>query len=411
MVSVEGRILAKNWRTPLVVILCGGLVLWLSIGIRQSFGLFLSPMSTDLGWGREVFALAIGLQNIIWGATQPIAGGLADRFGATRTIIGGALLYALGVYLMASSSTPSMFYLSSGLIVGMGLSGTSFAVVLGAVGRTVPEEKRSMALGIAGAAGSMGQFIMVPVGQAFISTYGWSFAFVLLAVLSLSMIAFSIGVSGSTENGPAPQSQSMREGFGEAMRHPGYWFLIGGFFVCGFHVTFISTHLPAFLTDQGIDSDTGAWALALVGLFNIIGSLSCGYLGGIFPKKYVLSVMYLLRSVVIMIFIVFPVTPVTALIFGGAIGLLWLATVPLTTGLVATIFGPQYLGMLFGFVFFSHQIGAFLGVWLGGYLYDTTGSYSVVWWTAVALGVVASILHWPIEERSVDRLSLQGEGS
>ena len=411
MTGLESSATTRNWRTPMVVILCGGLVLWLSIGIRQSFGVFLTPMSTDFGWGREIFALAIALQNIVWGATQPIAGGIADRFGAARTIVGGAVLYAVGIYLMAISSTPSMLYLSGGLILGMGLSGTSFAVVLGAVGRTVPEEKRSMALGIAGAAGSMGQFVMVPVGQVFIASYGWSIAFMLLAGLSMLMVMFSIGVSGRAEHGTATQTQSMREGFSEAMRHPGYWFLIGGFFVCGFHVTFISTHLVPFLTDQGIDAETGAWALAAVGLFNIVGSLSCGWLGGIFPKKYVLSVMYLLRSVVIMIFIVFPVTPLTALIFGGAIGLLWLATVPLTTGLVATIFGPQYLGMLFGFVFFSHQIGAFLGVWLGGYLFDTTGSYSVVWWTAVALGVIASILHWPIEERGVDRLSLQAEGS
>jgi len=394
-----GRLL----RSPMMIIFAGGLVLWLSIGTRQSFGLFMTPMTDDLGWGREIFALAIAIQNIVWGITQPIAGALADRWGAGRTIVGGAILYGAGIYLMASSSTPEFLYLSGGLIIGIGLSGTSFAVVMGAVGRAVSEEKRSMALGIVGAAGSLGQFVMVPVGQAFIANYGWSVAFMILGVLSFLMLPLAAGVAGKPATDHGADSQTMRQGLGEALRLRSYWYLIAGFFVCGFHVTFIATHLPSYLRDQGLDQSWAAWALALVGLFNIIGSLGCGWLGGRYPKKYVLSTLYVMRAVIITIFLMVPVTPVTALMFGAGIGLMWLATVPLTTGLVATIFGPKYLGMLSGLVFFSHQIGAFLGVWWGGYLFDTTGSYDVIWWVAVALGVLAAVLHWPIEERLVTR--------
>ena len=399
--SAPGAI--KQLRSPLAIIVCGGLVLWLSIGTRQSFGLFLSPMTADLGWGREIFALAIAIQNIVWGLAQPIAGGLADRYGAARTIVGGALLYAAGVYLMASSASPVSLYLSGGLLLGLGVSGTSFAVVMGAVGRAVSEEKRSLALGVVGAAGSLGQFVMVPVGQAFIASYGWAVAFTFLAVLSLLMVPLAAGVAGKPAADAAADTQTLREGLSEALRLRSYWYLIGGFFVCGFHVTFIATHLPAYLEDQGLAADWASWTLALVGLFNIFGSLVCGWLGGRYPKKYVLSTLYIMRAVIIAVFLMTPVTPLSALMFGAAIGLMWLATVPLTTGLVATIFGPKYLGMLSGVVFFSHQIGAFLGVWWGGYLYDATGSYDVIWWLAVALGVLAAILHWPIEERLVSR--------
>jgi predicted MFS family arabinose efflux permease len=391
------------WRSVWFMLLCGGLVLTLAIGIRQTFGLFLSPMSLDLGWGREIFALMIAIQNLVWGITQPIAGALADRFGAGRTVAASALLYAVGIYLMAQSSSPTSLHLSGGLLIGMGLSGTSFGVVLSAVNRVVAEEKRSLALGLVGAAGSLGQFTMVPLGQAFISTWGWPFALTLLAAISLLVVPLAAGVAGKAPVQSAATSQTARQALREASRHRGYWLLIAGFFVCGFHVTFIGTHLPSFLTDQGIVPAIAAWALSLVGLFNIFGSLGCGWLGGRYPKKYVLATLYALRSVVIMIFILFPVTPFTALLFAACIGLLWLATVPLTTGLVGTLFGPQHLGLLFGMVFFSHQIGSFLGVWLGGYLYDATGSYDVVWWAAVALGLIAAILHWPIEERAVER--------
>jgi len=397
--------IAQKLRSPWVLIVCGGVVLWLAIGFRQSFGLFMSPMTLDLNWGREIFALAIAIQNIVWGLTQPVAGAIADRYGAGRTIVGGAILYAAGIYLMALSSSPTMLYLSGGLVVGIGLSGTSFAVVMGAVGRAVPEERRSMALGIVGAAGSFGQFVMIPVGQAFISEYGWSVAFMILAVLSMIMVPFAAGMAGKTKSEVVVDSQTMRESLAEAFRHRGYWLLIAGFFVCGFHVTFIMTHLPAYLVDQGLEPGWASWSMALIGLFNIFGSLFCGWLGGRYPKKYVLSTLYILRAVVIAIFLLVPMSPTSALMFGAGIGLLWLATVPLTTGLVATIFGPRYLGMLSGMVFFGHQIGAFLGVWWGGYLFDVTGSYDLIWWVAVALGVIAAILHWPIEERLVPRLA------
>jgi predicted MFS family arabinose efflux permease len=391
------------WRSVWFMLLCGGLVLTLAIGVRQTFGLFLAPMSLDLGWGRETFALMIAIQNLVWGLTQPIAGALADRFGAARTVAISALLYVAGIYLMGQAASPTSLHISGGLLIGMGLSGTSFGVVLSAVNRVVAEEKRSLALGLVGAAGSLGQFTMVPMGQAFISAYGWPFALTLLASISMLIIPLAAGVAGKAPVQSAATSQTARESLAEAFQHRGYWLLIGGFFVCGFHVTFIGTHLPAFLTDQGIVASIAALALSLVGLFNIFGSLGCGWLGGKYPKKYVLATLYALRSVVIMIFILFPVTPFTALLFAACIGLLWLATVPLTTGLVGTLFGPQHLGLLFGIVFFSHQIGAFLGVWLGGYLYDATGSYDIVWWAAVALGLLAAILHWPIEERAVVR--------
>jgi len=335
--------------------------------------------------------------------TQPIAGALADRFGAGRTVAISALIYGAGIYLMGQASDPASLHISGGLLIGMGLSGTSFGVVLSAVNRVVAEEKRSLALGLVGAAGSLGQFTMVPMGQAFITAYGWPFALTLLASISMLIIPLAAGVAGKAPVQSATTSQTVRESLAEAFHHRGYWLLIGGFFVCGFHVTFIGTHLPAFLTDQGLAASIAALALSLVGLFNIFGSLGCGWLGGRYPKKYVLATLYALRSVVIMIFILFPVTPFTALLFAACIGLLWLATVPLTTGLVGTLFGPQHLGLLFGIVFFSHQIGSFLGVWLGGYLYDATGSYDAVWWAAVALGLLAAILHWPIEERAVER--------
>ncbi|MBT4020743.1 MAG: MFS transporter [Alphaproteobacteria bacterium] len=391
------------WRAVWFMLLCGGLVLTLAIGIRQTFGLFQSPMMQDLGWGRETFALMIGIQNLVWGLTQPIAGALADRFGAGRTVAISALIYGAGIYLMGQASDPASLHISGGLLIGMGLSGTSFGVVLSAVNRVVAEEKRSLALGLVGAAGSLGQFTMVPMGQAFITAYGWPFALTLLASISMLIIPLAAGVAGKAPVQSATTSQTVRESLAEAFHHRGYWLLIGGFFVCGFHVTFIGTHLPAFLTDQGLAASIAALALSLVGLFNIFGSLGCGWLGGRYPKKYVLATLYALRSVVIMIFILFPVTPFTALLFAACIGLLWLATVPLTTGLVGTLFGPQHLGLLFGIVFFSHQIGSFLGVWLGGYLYDATGSYDAVWWAAVALGLLAAILHWPIEERAVER--------
>lgn len=397
---------ATSWRTPVVVLVCGGMVLALAMGLRQSFGIFLSPMSIEFGWGRETFAMAIALQNIVWGVSQPLLGVIADRYGTGRVIAGGALVYALGLYLMSAATSGLELDLGAGLAIGIGLSATSFAVVLAAVGRAFPPERRTLALGIAGAIGSFGQFVMVPAGQAFISGLGWRSALVLFAGLALLMVPLAAGVvgRGGAEAGvPAPQS--LRRALGEAVGHSGYRYLNLGFFVCGFQITFIMVHLPAYLTDRGVTPALAASALGLIGLFNIVGSLACGYLGDRFSKKNVLSLLYMGRAVVTTAFILTPMTPVTVVIYVSLMGLLWLATVPLTGALVAQIFGPTYMATLFGVVFFSHQLGAFLGVWMGGYLYDVTGSYDVVWWLIAILGVAAAGLHWPIDERAIPRLA------
>ena len=395
----------QGWRTATVVLICGGIVLSLSIGIRQSFGLFLAPMSTDLGWGREVFAFAIAVQNILWGATQPFFGMAADRWGGGRILVVSGALYALGLYLMSTTSGVAEFNISAGILIGLALSGTSFAVVLGAVGRAFPPEKRSAALGIASAGGSFGQFVMVPLGQAAIDAYGWSLTFVLLACLAALMVALAAPLAGKPQVAvDAGGSQSMGEALVEARRHPGFLYLNAGFFVCGFHITFIGTHLPAYLTDLGLSATAASVSLALVGLFNIIGSLACGAAGGRYSKKYLLSGVYLARSVIILVFLLAPASNLSAYLFGAGMGLLWLGTVPLTSALVAQIFGPRYMSTLFGIVFFSHQVGAFLGGWRGGRVYDVTGSYDLVWWIAIVLGLLAAALHLPINERPVPRL-------
>ncbi len=397
----------KNWRTPSVVITAGCLIALLGFGVRSGFGLFLEPISADLGWGREVFALAIAIQNLFWGLGQPFAGALADRYGSGRVLATGGLLYAAGVLLMSQTSTPLMLHLSAGVLVGLGLAGASFAVVLAAIGRMVSEERRSWALGLGTAAGSLGQFLMVPIGQLFLSTYGWSIALLLLSCCAALIIPLATALTGRGEHNASTREQTMSEALREAGGHSGYWYLTSGFFVCGFHVAFIQTHLPAYLVDMGIAREIGAWALALVGLFNVFGAYSSGLLGGRYSKKNLLSWLYLARAVAIALFIIVPLSPASVLIFSAAIGLLWLSTVPLTSGLVAQIFGPRYMATLFGIVFLSHQLGAFLGVWMGGYLFDTTGSYEVVWWLSVALGVLAALLHWPINERKVGRLADQ----
>lgn len=385
----------------LVIIGCACLLVLVSNGIRSSFGLFLAPMTEARGWGREVFALAIALQNLVWGATQPFAGAIADRYGSGRIIAIGGLMYAAGVWLMATSTTPGMLHVSQGLLIGIALSGTTFAVVLSAMARAVPEQRRSWALGMGTAAASMGQFLVVPLGQAFITAYGWVMALVLLGCSALAMVALARALAGR------PATAGPQQSFGEALReardHRGYWFLTGGFFVCGFHVAFIATHLPAYLTDAGLSPQIGAWSLAVVGLFNVIGSYTAGVLGGRYSKKYLLSSLYFARAVAITLFLLAPLSPLSVTLFAGSIGLLWLSTVPLTSGLVGQIFGPRYMGMLFGVVFFSHQLGSFLGVWLGGRLFDLTGSYDVIWWAGVALGVMSALLHWPIDERPLTR--------
>ena len=396
----------SSWRTPVVILACGTVVLLLSFGIRTNFGLFLKPITEELGWGREAFATAIGVQMLLWGLAQPFAGAVADKYGAGRVIAVGGAMYALGVLVMAQTSSPLDFTLGAGVLVGLGLTGTGFPIILAVIGRSVEARRRSLFLGLAAAGGSSGQVFMVPLGQAFLDAYGWMTALGLLAALSFIMVPLAAALAGRPR---VEARREVRQSFAEAIReaggHGGYWYLNAGFFVCGFHVMFIATHLPAFIVDQGAAASLGAWALALIGLGNIVGSIISGYLGGRYSKRYLLSGLYLARAVIISIFVLAPISDTSILVFSVAIGVLWLSTVPLTSGLVAQIFGVRYMATLFGFVFLSHQIGGFLGVWLGGYVFDATGSYDIVWWVAVALGVAAAFLHMPINERPVPRLA------
>ena len=388
-------------RLPVIILSCGIVLLLLSFGIRTSFGIFLQPLSTQMGWGREVFAFAMALQNLVWGVAQPFAGALADRFGSGRVIAVCGALYGLGLYLMSQSETPVALTLSGGVLIGLGLSGTGFAVVLSVIGRSVSERRRSLFLGLGSAGGSSGQLIMVPFSQTLLDDYGWVGALLCLAALSALMVPLAAALRGNAAGDTRlERNQGLGSAIREASRHSGYWYLNAGFFVCGFHVAFIATHLPAFIVDQGVAASLGATALAVIGLGNIVGSLACGVLGGRYRKKYVLSGLYLARALVMALFLVIPISENSILIFAGAIGLLWLGTVPLTSGLVAQIFGMQYMATLFGFVFLSHQLGSFLGAWYGGFVYDATGSYDAVWWASVALGVTSAILHWPINDHS-----------
>ena len=403
MSSVAERV---AWRTPLVVLLCGTVVLLLSYGIRTSFGIYLQPMSADLGWGREVFALAIAVQNLMWGVAQPIAGAIADRYGAGRVVAVSGAIYVVGLYLASQVTTPSEFTFSAGILIGIGLSGTAFPVVMAVVARSVSAKRRSLYLGLGAAGGSSGQVLVIPLGGIFLDGYGWSIALLMMAAMAITMVPLAAALAGRAD--PAANDEKP-QGFGDALReaasHSGFLYLNAGFFVCGFHVIFIATHLPAFIIDAGGGTALGATALVLIGVGNIVGSYLSGVLGGHFSKKFLLSGLYLARSVIIAIFILTPVTDVTIMTFSFSIGVLWLSTVPLTIGLVAQIFGVRYMATLFGVVFFTHQIGSFLGAWLGGYVYDKTGSYDIVWWVAVALGVAAALLHWPINERPVARLA------
>lgn len=400
------------WKSPALVIVCGCLIALITYGVRTSFGLFTEPLSEGRDWSREVFALSIAIQNLIWGLAQPAAGAFADRYGSARVLAAGGAVYAVGVGLMAFSGTPLSMQLTGGVLVGLGLAGGSFTIVIAALGRLVSEERRSWAMGMATAAGSFGQFIFAPLGQSFISTYGWQTALVFLAACTLlvPVLATALrsdkGSGGLTDEPAVPMRDAIRSAFG----HGSYLLLVAGFFVCGFHVAFITTHLPAHLSDAAAQSHAhgvhtsgaaqlGAWALAIIGLANIVGSYTAGILGGKTSKRKLLSGIYLSRAAVIALFVTLPPTTVVVVAFAALMGVLWLSTVPLTSGLVAVMFGTRHLGALFGFVFLSHQVGAFLGVWLGGLAYEATGSYDPVWWAGVGLALIAAALHWPIVER------------
>ncbi|HSA90487.1 MAG TPA: MFS transporter [Burkholderiales bacterium] len=387
-----------------VVLVFGSLVMLIALGIRHGFGLFLQPMSADLGWGREVFSIAIAMQNIVWGLAQPFSGMLADRFGAGKVVLAGALLYAVGLWLMSASGSPGELYFSAGLLIGLGLSGTTFSIVYGVIGRAASPETRTMALGIAGAAASFGQFVMVPGSQALIGSGGWAFALAVLAAVAFLMAPFSAALMENPHAHPGPQ-QTLGEALREARAQRSFWLLLLGYFTCGFQVVFIGSHLPAYLVDRGLSPRDGMLALALVGLFNIAGSFGAGWFGSRYRKKNLLALIYFGRTAAIVALITLPLTPLTAAAFGVAMGFLWLGTVPLTNGIVAQIFGVRHLAMLSGFVFFSHQLGSFAGVWAGGWLFDRTGSYDVVWIIAAALGVIAGLVNLPIDERALARRS------
>ena len=383
-----------------LIIAAGCLIALFSNGPRTVMGLFLAPMTDAHGWSRETFALAIAIQNIMWGLGQPVAGAISDRFGSGRVLAGGGVLYAAGLALMAWAPTALWLHLSAGVLMGLGMAAASFYIVLAAFAQRVPPEKRTIVMGIGMAAGSMGQFLFAPLGQGLIQTFGWADALLVLGVMMLAIPIFAIALAGRPgTHGEAIREQTIGQALSEALAHRGYLLLTAGFFVCGFHVALILTHLPPYIVDKGIDPQIGAWALALIGLFNVIGSLGSGWIGQHYSKPLFLSLIYFGRAVVIAAFVLLPITPVTVLAFAALMGLLWLSTVAPTSGLIAVMFGPKYLAMLTGIVFVSHQVGAFLGVWLGGRLYDQTGSYDVVWWLGVALGIFAGIVHLPIRER------------
>lgn len=394
----------SNWRTPAVILFCGGMILTVALGVRHNFGLYLQPMTADLGIGRETFAFAIAIQNLLYGISQPVTGLIADRFGTARVLVGGALLYALGLCLMSVSSTGLELTLSAGLLIGASLGCSGFSIVFGVIGRSFPPEKRSVALGIAGAAGSFGQFAMLPYGQWLINQVGWHQALVILALTVLVIIPLSSAlVEDKKAQAAALHKQSIGEALREAAGHRGYVLLCLGYTVCGFQLLFIAVHFPAYLVDQKMTPETGMLGLALIGFFNMLGSYAWGWLGGRHTKKYLLSMLYLLRSVAIAVFIAMPVTPLSVYLFASVIGFLWLGTVPLTGGLIAHVFGVKYLSTLTGIAFLFHQIGSFAGVWIGGYVFDATGSYTIMWLLTIGMGIVAALLNLPIDDRQILR--------
>jgi predicted MFS family arabinose efflux permease len=394
--------------TMFQVLLCGALVVTLSMGIRHGFGLWLQPITMDRGWSRETFAFALAVQNLAWGLAGPLAGMWADRYGAFRVLVGGALLYAVGLAVMASATSGVGFLGGTGLLLGMAQAGTTYAVIYGVIARNVAPEKRSWAMGVAAAAGSFGQFLMVPVESWLIAGAGWQNALFILSIAALLIIPLAFGLRepprAATATGP---QQTVGAALKEAFAYPSFRLLMAGYFVCGFQVVFIGVHLPSYLKDEGMTPQVATVALALIGLFNVFGTYAAGALGQRMAKRHILAAIYLLRAVAIVLFISLPLTPGSVYVFAAVMGLLWLSTVPPTNAIVAQIFGVQYMSMLGGFVFLSHQVGSFMGVWLGGLLYDRTGSYDVVWWIAIALGVFAALVNLPVRETAIARPQAQ----
>jgi MFS family permease len=405
--AVDRSATGNAWRTPLVILICGGLIGAVSFGPRAALGLFLTPMSSAHSWSRDVFALALAIQVLVWGTAQPFVGAIADRFGSLRVLSGGAVLYCTGLTLMAYSTTPGTLNLTAGVLTGLGIAGSSFTIVIAAFGKLMPPHLRTLAFGVGTAAGSFGQFLFSPLAVGFIDWFGWQHALVVFGVVTLLIIPLSLAVRTapmdmSVKPG-AVQKQSLLQALAEAFGHRSYILLVLGFFTCGFQLLFITVHLPSYLVDRGLSADTGAWAIGTIGLFNIIGSITAGWLGDRMPKRYLLSIIYVLRSLAVVVFISLPVTPTSAIVFGASMGLLWLSTVPPTSALVALMFGTRWMATLFGFAFFSHQVGGFLGVWLGGILFERTGSYDVIWWLSIALGIASALINLPIVEKPIVR--------
>jgi MFS family permease len=401
---------AKRGYAPEIIVAAGCLIALISFGPRASAGLFQLPMITQYGWGRDTFSLALAIQNLLWGLGAPFAGALADRFGMVRVLCVGALLYAAGLVTMSYASTPLQLHLGAGVLIGFGLSACSFNLILAAFGKLLPEQWRPLAFGAGTAAGSFGQFLFPPIGNILIETLGWQqalivFAFTLLPVLPLSVM---LAMRGSKQPATAPgavaaPNQSIAQALAEAFKHRSYVLLVLGFFTCGFQLAFITVHMPAYLKDTGLPAWVGGWTLAAIGLANAVGSLGSGWLTARMPKRHLLAWIYLGRAVAIAAFILLPPSPMTAIAFGIVIGVFWLSTVPPTSALVMLMFGTKYMAMLYGFAFFSHQVGGFLGVLLGGILYEQFGSYTIVWWLSVALGVASALINLPIVEKPVAR--------
>jgi MFS family permease len=391
------------------VLACGAAIVTLSMGVRHGFGLWLQPITQAQGWGRQEFAFAMAIQNLAWGFMGIFAGMVADRFGAFRVIGLGALIYALGLLGMAWSTDPWVFALFTGVIIGTAQAGTTYAVIYGVIGRNVPAERRSWAMGVAAAAGSFGQFLMVPIEGLLISQMGWQTALIILAAAVMLIIPLAWGLREPALNAPGQvkREQTIAQALAEAFRYPSFQLLMAGYFVCGFQVVFIGVHMPSYLKDQGLAPQVASYALALIGLFNVLGTYMAGTLGQKMAKKKILAFIYAARSVAIVLFLLAPLTPTSVYLFSAVMGMLWLSTVPPTNAAVAQIFGVAHLSMLSGFIFFSHQIGSFMGVWLGGYLYDKTGSYDIVWYLAIALGVLAALVNLPVRESPIQRHSPQ----
>ncbi|APH71713.1 MFS transporter [Aquibium oceanicum] len=391
---------------PWLIIICGCLIAAITFGPRSAMGFFQLPMLAEKGWDRTTFGLAMAIQNLAWGLGTPVFGALADKFGTWRILALSGVMYSTGLYLMATADSVAALHIGGGVLVGLGVASGSFGIVLAAFARNVAPERRSMAFGIGTAAGSAGMFIFAPLSQGLIDAYGWFDALVFMSFMMLAIPVLAIPLRGNAESGSVAQTamrQTVAEALREALGHRSYLLLVSGFFVCGFQVAFITAHFPAYVADIGIEARYAVIALALIGFFNIIGSLASGVIGQRYSKPMFLAWIYIGRSVLVTVFLLLPQTPATVIVFAILMGLLWLSTVPPTNALVAIMFGTRHLGMLGGVVFLSHQIGSFLGVWLGGYLYDIYGSYDSVWWLGVALGLFAAIVHWPIREAPVAR--------